>query len=69
MPRLNYGVIGKDADIIQKYRPICLLNVSLKNLTKVLVSRLTKVIGTIVLPTQTTFLKGKYIIEGVCVLH
>ena len=47
--RLNYGVIslipkGNDADRIQKYRPICLLNVSFKILTKVMVKRLMKVI-------------------------
>ena len=72
--RLNYGVItlvpkGKDADKIQKFRPICLLNVTLNFLTKVLVNKLTGVIQKVVKPTQTAFLKGRYIMEGVCVLH
>jgi hypothetical protein len=52
--RLNYGVItlvpkGKDADKIQKYMPICLLNVSFKIITRVLVNRLIQVIWRIVL--------------------
>jgi hypothetical protein len=43
--RLNYVVItlvpkGPDADRIQKFRPICLPNVTLKILTKVMVNRL-----------------------------
>ena len=72
--RINYGVItlvpkGKDADRIQKYRPVCLLNITLKILTKVLVNRLNRVIQTVIRPTQTAFIKGKYIMEGVCVLH
>ena len=45
----NYGVVtllpkGKDADCIQKYRPICLLNVIFKIFTKVLVNRFIKII-------------------------
>ena len=40
LDRLNYGVIsllpkGSDADRIQKYRPICLLNVTFKIITKI----------------------------------
>ena len=72
--RINYGVItlvpkGKEADKIQKYRPICLLNVILKILTKVMVNRLTGVIQKVIKPAQTAFLKGRYIMEGVNILH
>lgn len=47
--RLNYGVItlvpkGSDANKIQKYKPICLLNVVIKIITKVLVNPLIKII-------------------------
>ena len=74
MGRINYGVVtlvpkGKDADRIQKYRTICLLNVTLKILTKVLVNRLTSVIHKVIKLVQTAFLKGRYIMEGVNVLH
>jgi hypothetical protein len=52
--RLNYGIItlvpkGKGADRIQKYRPRCLLNVSFKIITRVLVNRLIQVIWRVVL--------------------
>jgi hypothetical protein len=58
--RLNYGFItlvpkGKDADKIQKYWPICLLNVSFKIITRVLVNRLIQVIWKTILLNQTTF--------------
>jgi hypothetical protein len=43
--RLNHGVISlipkvPDVDVIQKFRPICPLNVSYKILTKILAFRL-----------------------------
>lgn len=49
--------------------PICLLNVSDKILTKVLPFRLSRLIDKLVLSTQTAFLKGRYIMEGVLTLH
>jgi hypothetical protein len=49
--------------------PIRLLNVALKISTKFIVKRFTRVINDIVGPTQTAFLKGRYIMERVCVLH
>jgi hypothetical protein len=72
--RFNYGVVtlipkGKDADCIHKYRPVCLLNVILKNFTKVLVSRLVKIIWKVIKLSQTAFLKGIYILEGVVLMH
>ena len=70
--RLNYGIITlvpkiKDARQIQKFGPICLLNVSFKIITKVLMNRLSKVIRPIISLNQTTFIKGRYIMEGVVV--
>lgn len=71
--RLNYGIITlvpktKDAKQIQKFRPICLLNVSFKILTKVLMNRLTKVVNPIISPIQTAFVKGRYIMKGVVIM-
>ena len=45
LARLNYGIITlvpkvKDARQIQKFRPICLLNVCFKIITKILMNRL-----------------------------
>jgi hypothetical protein len=71
---LNFGMIillSKCAEAvqIQQYRPICLLNVSFKIFTKVLTNRLTLVAHRVIQPTQTMFLLGKNIMEGVVILH
>jgi hypothetical protein len=49
--------------------PICLLNVFYKLFTKVLASRLMEVAGDVISEYQTTFIRGRYILEGVVVLH
>jgi hypothetical protein len=72
--RLNYGVItlvpkAKETNIIKQYRPICLLNVDYKWLTKALTSRLTPIAKKIIDPNQTGFIKGRNILEGVVILH
>jgi hypothetical protein len=71
---LNFGTIillpkKKDAKVIQQYRPICLLNVSFKIFTKVATNRLTTIAQKIIRPTQTAFLPGRNIMEGVVILH
>jgi hypothetical protein len=55
--------------MIQQYRPICLLNVSFKIFTKVLTNRINLVAQKVIRSSQTAFLPGKYIMEGVVVLH
>jgi mannosylglycoprotein endo-beta-mannosidase len=70
---LNFGVINlipkvKEANKIQQYRPICLLKVSFKIFTKVATIR-NSVVDNIISPTQTTFLRGRNILEGVVILH
>ncbi|WVZ49622.1 hypothetical protein U9M48_000963 [Paspalum notatum var. saurae] len=72
--RLNFGniiLIPKvgDANKIQQYRPICLLNVSFKFFNKVATNRITRVAHTIIRPSQTAFLPGRNIMEGAVVLH
>jgi hypothetical protein len=71
---LNYGTIvllpkKENAIQIQQYRPICLLNVSFKFFTKVGTNRVTKVASSVIRPTQTAFMPGRHILEGVLVLH
>jgi len=71
---LNFGVITllpkkEDATKVQQYRPICLLNVSFKIFTKVLTNRLSVVTQKIIRPSQTTFIPGRHILEGVVILH
>ena len=72
--RLNFGEIillpkTKEASCIQQYRPICLLNVSFKIFTKVATNRLNGVADHVVKPTQTAFMQGRNILDGVVVLH
>jgi hypothetical protein len=44
-------------------------NVSFKFIMKFLVNRLTRVINSVILLNQTAFIQGRYILEGVNVLH
>ncbi|CAN6218645.1 unnamed protein product [Urochloa humidicola] len=72
--RLNYGTItlipkNKDANKIQQYRPICLLNVVYKIFTKALMLRLEKCMHKIINPAQTAFIKGRNIMDGILILH
>src|SRR3954471_21374144 len=72
--RLNFGetvLLPKvlEAERIQQYRPICLLNVSFKIFTKVATIRLNSVADHVVKPTQTAFMQGRNILDGVVVLH
>jgi hypothetical protein len=71
---LNFGVITllpkiQDAKQIQQYRPICVLNVSFKIFMKVGTNRLKRVVDTVVSPSQTAFMSGRNIMEGVVILH
>ena len=64
--RLNFGEIVllpkiQEAERIQQYRPICLLNVSFKIFTKVATIRLNSVADHVVKPTQTVFMQGRLI--------
>jgi hypothetical protein len=55
--------------MIQEYRPICLLNVSFKIFTNVLTNRINMVAEKVIGSSQTAFLPGRNIMEGVVVLH
>jgi hypothetical protein len=71
---LNFGIITlipkfENATKIQQYRPICVLNVSFKIFTKIGTNRLNKVATTVVSPTQSAFMPGRNIMEGVVILH
>lgn len=72
--RLNYGIISlipkiKDVVTIKQYRPIALINVSLKIITKSLTQRMIPVVDNIIDPSQTTFIKDGNILEGVVMIH
>lgn len=46
-----------------------LLNVSFKFYTKVVTNRITEVAQNVISPTQTAFIPGRNIMEGLVILH
>lgn len=57
------------ADNIRQFRPITLINVSFRLLAKGFTTRLTQVAHKIVDQTQTSFIRGRSILDGIVVLH
>jgi hypothetical protein len=71
---LNFGEIVLlpkilETERIQQYRLICQLNVSFKIFTKIATIRLNSVADHVVKPTQTAFMQGRNILDGVVILH
>jgi hypothetical protein len=71
---LNFGEVillpkVNEVEMIQQYRTICLLYVSFKIFTKVATIRLNTVADHVVQPSQTAFMQGRNILDGVVVLH
>ena len=72
--RLNYGTITllpkvKEANRIQQYRPICLLNCLYKLITKTLTIRLEAVAEKLIHCNQTAFMNVRNIMSGILCLH
>jgi hypothetical protein len=72
--KLNYGVITlvskiKEANNIRQYRPVCLLNVDYKGITKLLPNRLSPIAKEVIGGNQIGFVRGRDILEGVLILH
>jgi hypothetical protein len=63
LPKVN------EAERIQQYITICLLNVSFKNFTKVATIRLDIVVDHVVCPSQTAFMQGRNIHDRVITIH
>lgn len=64
---LNFGTIillpkKENANQIQQYHPICLLNVSFEVFTKVGTNRVMGIAENVVQPTQTAFMPGRHIL-------
>jgi hypothetical protein len=72
--KLNFRVITllpkkEDESRIEKFRPICLLNVIFKIFIKVGTNRATVIAHKVIRPTQSAFIPGRNILEGVVILH
>ena len=57
LPKVN------EAERIQQYRPICLLNISFKIFTKVATTRLNSVAEHVVQPSQTAFMQDRRVVS------
>jgi hypothetical protein len=74
LAKINYGIItlipkAEDANVIQKYRPICLLQVLFKIFTKALTVRSKVYMKKIIHECQTAFIKGRFITDGIMLLQ
>jgi hypothetical protein len=72
--RLNFGLVTLLPKVdnptdIRNFRPICLLNVCYKIITKVLTNRLASCITKVISKHQYGFIKGRYIMDGVVSLN
>jgi hypothetical protein len=72
--RLNYAMIilipkEKEARTLKKFRPISPTNCSFKIFVKAMNNRLEAMCERILAPNQTTFVKGRYILESVVLAH
>jgi hypothetical protein len=59
----------QEANTINQYRPIYLLNVDFKIFPKLLNDRLIPIADNITSESKTAFIKGRNILEGVVILH
>jgi hypothetical protein len=74
MARLNYAMIilipkEEGARTLEKFKPISLINCSFKVFAKVLNNRLEVICNRPLAPNQTTFVKGRFILEIVVSDH
>jgi hypothetical protein len=72
--RLNFGILSlipkvPGADSIKQFRPIALINVIFKFISKAYAIRLSLVAHRTIYFAQTTFIKGRQILDGALALH
>ena len=59
----------KGAELISQFRPIALINNFAKFPAKGFANRLSPVAHRVIIPYQSAFIKGSYILDGVLCLH
>jgi Reverse transcriptase (RNA-dependent DNA polymerase) len=70
LSKINHTIITlipktSDANTIQQYRPISLINCSCKVISKLLANRLTPIMDQLIDHSQTTFIKGRSIFDNI----
>ena len=60
---------GKPADTVKGWRPISLLNTDFKIISAAITYRLKNVLGDLISPVQSAYLKGRYIGENIRLVH
>ena len=63
-PAIKVKKKDQDKKLIKNWRPISVLNVDTKHISKVLVERLKKVLPFLISENQTAYVKGRFIREG-----
>lgn len=71
-PEINQALITLIPKInqpqsFQQFRPISLINVNVKIVSKVIANRLKKVMSTLTLPTQSSFVPGRNIVDNIVI--
>ena len=72
--RLSFGVLSlipkvQGADHISQFRPIALINVIFKIVSKAFATRLDPIENRVISPNQTAFIKGRFILDGALALQ
>ena len=72
--RFNYGIVTLIPKVpsvsdIRQFRPITVINVIFRILAKGYANRVTLLADRMTHPNQSAFIKGRYILDGVLVLH
>ena len=62
-------LIPKEPKILNKFRPISLINCSIKIFAKMINNRLVSVADRLISSNQTAFIKSRYILESVVAAH
>ena len=74
LARLNYDMITpipkeNEAKHLKKFRPISLINCSIKIFAKAMNNRLVKIADRLIASNQTAFIKGRFLLESVVAAH
>jgi hypothetical protein len=65
----HFSTQVREANTIKQYRLISLLNVDFKIFSKLFMDRISSLVDKVISESQSAFIKGRNILEGVVTLH